>query len=109
MLDLDKIEFVKLSESNSFFWEAKQGREMLLHIGLNTILNFSPNFDDDSVNCYSLYIYRNDEIYAKETIYKLAEIVKKNINAKDEIIIKKHPKFRLEGGETVLIEFCQFN
>lgn len=102
-IDKDTLSQIK-DECNSFFWECEYKRKFVIQIAFHSILNF----DDNTVNHYSINFNRYDEMYSKEFIKELAQIVKEGIGAKDEIVIEKPVKLQIEGGEVLEVVFNDF-
>ena len=102
-IDHDALLKIK-DECNDFFWECKYKRKFVIQISFNS----SINFNDNTVDYYSISFIRYDEMYSKGFIKELAQIVKEGIGAKDEIIIKIPTKLRVQGGEVLEVVFNDF-
>ena len=103
--EIDKDTLLQIKdECNDFFWECKYKRKFVIQISFSSCINF----EDNTVNHYSINFSRYDEMYSNEFIKELAQIVKERINAKDEIVIKKPEKISVQSGEVLEVVFNDF-
>lgn len=91
-------------DCNSFFWEAKYKRKLVIQISFLLIDMNNENLK----NHYTLGIIHKDKKYDKKLIMELAKIVKEGIKAKDKIKIYKSPKLFVNNEAVTMVDFSKF-
>ena len=103
--EIDKDTLLQIKdECNGFFWECKYKRKFVIQISFSS----SINFEDNTVNHYSINFNRYDEMYSNVFIKELAQIVKEGTGANNEILVKTDSKLHLNENETLYVEFNDF-